>query len=150
MPSLRLTAPRRDAELIRANRGFYDALWLQARLIEPQRFNTWPLLSQLAAAAPQRLEVAPGLRPRLPLQGTCFVDLSDAALHRLQQRGATAVHGMIGALPYRDASFTLICALDILEHVRDDGAGRRPAAIGAAASAGVDRVRRFRRPLPAL
>ena len=135
MASPHPTEPRRDAELIRVNRGFYDALWAQARLVEPQRFNTWPLLSQLAAAAPQRLEVAPGLRPRLPLQGTCFVDLSHTALRRLQQRGATAVHGMIGALPWRDASFTLICALDILEHVDDDCAAlaelARVAAPGA-------------------
>jgi SAM-dependent methyltransferase len=113
---------RNDAELIRANRGFYESLWADAQLIDPDRFNTWPLLSELAASAPHRLEVAPGLRPRMPLDGTCFVDLSHAALHRLHQRGADAVHGMIGALPCGDAQFELICALDILEHVDDDNA----------------------------
>ena len=86
----------------------------------PERFNTWPLVAKLAAAAPRRLEVAPGLRPRLPLQHTFFVDLSHVALRRLHQRGASAAHGMIGALPCRDASFDLVCALDILEHVVDD------------------------------
>jgi SAM-dependent methyltransferase len=111
---------RNDAELIRANRGFYESLWAAARLIGPERFNTWPLLRVLSAAAPRRLEVAPGLRPRLPLDGTCFVDLSHAALQRLHASGANAVHGMIGALPCADRSFELICALDILEHVADD------------------------------
>ncbi|WP_460878457.1 class I SAM-dependent methyltransferase [Rhodanobacter koreensis] len=114
------TENRSDSELIRANRGFYESLWADARLIGPERFNTWPLLHELAAAAPRRLEVAPGLRPRLPLDGTCFVDLSHAALQRLHERGADTVHGMIGALPCGDASFDLICALDILEHVADD------------------------------
>jgi SAM-dependent methyltransferase len=113
---------RNDAELLRANRGFYESLWADARLIDPDRFNTWPLLSELAAAAPHRLEVAPGLRPRMPLDGTCFIDLSHAALRRLRGRGADAVHGMIGALPCTDARFELICALDILEHVDDDNA----------------------------
>ena len=113
---------RNDAELIRANRGFYESLWADAQLIDPDRFNTWPLLSELAASAPHRLEVAPGLRPRMPLDGTCFIDLSHVALHRLHQRGADAVHGMIGALPCGDARFELICALDILEHVDDDNA----------------------------
>jgi SAM-dependent methyltransferase len=113
---------RNDAELVRANRGFYESLWAESRLIDPDRFNTWPLLSELAASAAHRLEVAPGLRPRMPLDGTCFVDLSHAALHRLHQRGADAVHGMIGALPCADARFDLICALDILEHVDDDNA----------------------------
>jgi SAM-dependent methyltransferase len=110
----------RDAELIRVNRGFYDSLWSAARLIDPARFNTWPLVRTLAGRRTRRLEVAPGLRPRLPLQGTCYVDLSHAALHRLHAQGAKAVHGMIGALPCRSASFDLVCALDILEHVDDD------------------------------
>jgi SAM-dependent methyltransferase len=113
-------ASRNAAELIRANRGFYETLWADSQLIEPERFNTWPLLNALAEDAPHRLEVAPGLRPRLPLDGTCFIDLSHAALHRLHQRGADAVHGMIGALPCTAARFDLVCALDILEHVQDD------------------------------
>lgn len=136
---IRANAPeqRSDADLIRANRGFYEALWSQAKLIGPQRFNTWPLLRELAAAAPRRLEVAPGLRPRLPLDGTCFIDLSHAALRRLHQRGAHAVHGMIGALPCSDASFDLICAFDILEHVADDNGALAELARVAAPGASV-------------
>ena len=127
------SAPTRsDAELLRVNRGFYEALWAQARLIDPDRFNTWPLLRELAAAAPRRLEVAPGLRPRLPLEGTCFVDLSHAALRQLRARSANAMHGMIGALPCASAQFDLVCAFDILEHVADDeGALRELARVAA-------------------
>lgn len=128
-------ASRSNDAMIQANRGFYEALWAEARLIGPERFNTWPLVSTLAAAAPRRLEVAPGLRPRLPLHGSLFVDLSHSALRCLQQQGADAVHGMIGALPCHDARFELICALDILEHVSDDNAAlaelARVAAPGA-------------------
>lgn len=113
-------AARSDAELIRSNRGFYESLWSAARLVEPRRFNTWPLVSELVAGDPRRLEVAPGLRPRLPLHGTCFIDLSHAALRQLRARGAETLHGMIGALPCADASFELVCAFDILEHVSDD------------------------------
>jgi SAM-dependent methyltransferase len=131
-----MPSPARDSrsndELIRANRGFYESLWADARLVEPQRFNTWPLVREVAAAAPRRLEVAPGLRPRLPLEGTCFVDLSHAALRQLRALGANAAHGMIGALPCADSSFDLVCALDILEHVADDeGALRELARVAA-------------------
>lgn len=124
-----------DAELAGVNRRFYESLWAQAKLIGPERFNTWPLLRELAAAAPRRLEVAPGLRPRLPLQGTCFVDLSDAALRRLHRHGASVAHGTIGALPYADASFDLICAFDILEHVTDDAGALQELARVAAPGA---------------
>lgn len=131
-----LAPARSDDELLRANRGFYDGLWAGARLVGPERFNTWPLLHALAATAARRLEVAPGLRPRLPLEDTCFVDLSPAALRQLRARGAHAVHGMIGALPCPDAQFDLVCAFDILEHVADDdGALRELARVAAPGAA---------------
>ena len=88
MPDSQPAESRSDAELIKANRGFYESLWADSRLIGADRFNTWPLVQELVAAAPRRLEVAPGLRPRLPIEGTCFVDLSHAALRRLHAAGA--------------------------------------------------------------
>ena len=128
-------SPRTDADLAHVNRQFYESLWGHSRLVDPSRFNTWPLVRELAAAAPRRLEVAPGLRPRLPLDGTCFVDLSQSALDVLHAQGAMTLRGVIGALPCADASFDLICALDILEHVVDDGMAlrelQRVAAPGA-------------------
>ncbi len=111
---------RTDAELLEANRRFYDALWMGARLVEPQLFNTWPLVSSLVARSPRRLEVGPGLRPRLPIEATHCIDISAPALCRLRERGARVVLGSVTALPFSDAAFDLVCALDIVEHVDDD------------------------------
>ncbi|MDE2092568.1 MAG: class I SAM-dependent methyltransferase [Burkholderiales bacterium] len=112
---------RRDGhELLDQNRRFYDRLWSGARLVDPQRFNTWPLVRTLLPESGQRLEVAPGLRPRLPLEGTQFVDISAPALARLRLRGAQVVLGEVTALPFADATFDLVCALDVVEHVEDD------------------------------
>lgn len=107
-------------DLLERNRRFYDWLWSGGRLTEPQRFNTWPLVMRLTAGAMRRLEVAPGLRPRFPLHGTHFVDISAPALRRLQAGGATALQGHVTALPFADAAFDAVCALDIIEHVVDD------------------------------
>lgn len=127
---------RSDVELLDANRRFYDPLWRDARLVEPQRFNTWPLVSSLVAQSTRRLEVAPGLRPRLPIAGTQFVDISAPALARLRESGGHAVLAQIAALPFPDRSFDLVCALDIVEHVDDDDGAfaelSRVAAPGAA------------------
>ena len=115
-------AARGAAALTAANRAFYDGLWSNARLVQPSRFNTWPLVRALAADARRRLEVAPGLRPRLPLAGTHFLDLSAAAVARLRRAGAAAAVGVINAVPFPDAAFDFVCAFDIVEHVEDDEA----------------------------
>jgi SAM-dependent methyltransferase len=101
-----------------ANRLFYDRLWGAAMLVPPERFNTWALLRDLPAQS--RLEVGPGLRPRLPVQGTHFVDVSARALSRLRDQHGLTVLGDVTALPFADAAFDLICALDVVEHVEDD------------------------------
>lgn len=107
-------------ELRETNLRIYDSLWSDCRLIEPQKFNTWPLVSSLVSEGGRRLEVAPGLRPRLPIEGTDFIDLSAPALEQLGGRGGRAVLGDVAALPFASNSFDLVCALDIIEHVADD------------------------------
>jgi SAM-dependent methyltransferase len=126
---------RASAELLEANRQFYNPLWADARLVGPERFNTWALVSTLIRPGQRRLEVAPGLRPRLPLAGTQFADISTPAVAKLRASGADAVVSLVWALPYADAGFDLVCALDIIEHVADDRAAlaelARVAAPGA-------------------
>src|SRR5271167_661941 len=111
---------RNDQELLDANRRFYDLLWSAARLVGPEQFNTWPLVRSLLSDCGRRLEVAPGLRPRLPIEGTHFVDISAPALTKLQERGAQVILSQISSLPFADGAFDLVCALDIVEHVDDD------------------------------
>jgi SAM-dependent methyltransferase len=110
----------RARELEQTNRDFYESLWGEAQLIKPERFNTWPLVESLLQPESRCLEVAPGLRPRLPLPRTQFLDASERAVTRLRKAGASAVTGTIVDLPFADRSFDLICAMDIVEHVEDD------------------------------
>jgi SAM-dependent methyltransferase len=111
---------RSGHELLAKNLRFYDSLWADACLIEPQRFNTWPLVRSLLTEFGRRLEVAPGLRPRLPIEGTQFVDVSVPALAKLSERGARVAVGDVTSLPLASGIFDLVCALDIIEHVEDD------------------------------
>jgi SAM-dependent methyltransferase len=113
---------RTERDMLEKNRRYYDPLWRDAVLVEPQRFNTWPLVQSLAKTGGARLEVAPGLRPRLPIAGTQFVDISPPALAKLRRRGAQVIQSEVTALPFADASFDLVCAFDIIEHVEDDDA----------------------------
>ncbi len=119
MPSISMRS-RSEAELLHVNRQFYEGMWTDARLVLPQRFNTWPLVDSLLPVAPRRLEVAPGLRPRLPIEGTQFIDISRAALTRLRACGGGVALAQVSSIPFADASFDLVCAFDIVEHVDDD------------------------------
>lgn len=119
MPSTTTPEPT-PAALYATNRRFYDNLWSGARLVAPERFNTWPLVESLLAPGQGRVEVAPGLRPRLPIAGTRFVDISPPALRVLRDRGGDSLSGSITALPLADACADLLCAFDIIEHVSDD------------------------------
>jgi SAM-dependent methyltransferase len=110
---------RNEAELRDVNSQFYNRLWADTRLVTAENFNTWPLVTELAATCSRRLEVAPGLRPRLPIENSCFVDMSLPAVNRLRERGANVVQGLVSALPFADGQFDLVCAFDILEHVED-------------------------------
>jgi SAM-dependent methyltransferase len=110
----------RTRELERINRDFYEPLWGEAQLIAAERFNTWPLVESLLRADSRCLEAGPGLRPRLPLAGTRFVDASERAVARLRQAGGCADVGTIVDLPFANRAFDLVCAMDIIEHVEDD------------------------------
>ena len=116
----RVQSAQTAQELRDTNRRFYDSLWSGARLVEPQQFNTWPLVRSLLPRSTRRLEVAPGLRPRLPLEDTQFVDISAPALAKLRGRNAHVVLGEVTCLPFADDAFDLVCAFDIIEHVDDD------------------------------
>lgn len=102
------------------NRNFYDLLWSESHVQRPDRFNTWPLVSELLPLAPERLEVGPGLRPRLPIAGTYFIDISPPVIERLSADGGIAMAGEITDLPFSCGKFELVCAFDVIEHTEDD------------------------------
>jgi SAM-dependent methyltransferase len=113
-------APPSGTDLVETNRRFYETLWSESHLVGPDRFNTWPIVQELASVAKRRLELGPGLRPRLPIPGTHFADISATAADRLKERGGLAIVAEATSLPFPDAAFDLVCALDILEHLEDD------------------------------
>lgn len=102
------------------NREFYDLLWSGSTLERPERFNTWQMISGLLPLATERLEIGPGLRPRLPVSGTHFLDISPPVAERLKASGGITTLGEITALPYGDGRFELVAAFDVVEHAEDE------------------------------
>lgn len=107
------------AEARERNRRFYDVLWSSARLVPPDRFNTWPHFAHLDNGDTARLEIGPGLRPRLPIKNTDFVDLSEPALEALAAAKGRTHLASVENLPFADNRFDIVVALDVTEHTAD-------------------------------
>ncbi len=110
----------KNDKMLEVNRNFYEKLWGSSWLLEGHNFNTWSLVQKLVKKKQNRLEIAPGLRPRLPIKETHFADISESALEKLETAGGYVHNASVCELPFSDESFDLMCALDIIEHVEDD------------------------------
>jgi SAM-dependent methyltransferase len=110
------------------NEATYERLWGLARFHPPSRTPWYPVLAPLAERAPRRLEVGPGMWPRLPVEGTHVVDLSTHALEGLRAHGAIPHAGLLQDVAFPDAHFDLVGIFEVLEHVDDDAALLRELA----------------------
>jgi len=106
-------------ELRERNRSFYDFCWRSSMVRRAEWFVTWSSMRELVAGSRRRLEIGPGVRPRLPLEGAVFLDLSPVGAAKLRRAGAKVVLGSVDELPFGDGEFDLICAMDVIEHVDD-------------------------------
>jgi SAM-dependent methyltransferase len=120
MMAMATTQHPASSDITATNRIFYNALWRKARLERAEGFNTWSLVSELLPSAMTRLEIGPGLRPRLPIAGTHFIDISAPVIEQLNARGGIGTPDGVATLPFRDGEFDLVCAFDVIEHVEDD------------------------------
>jgi len=122
-PERNLPTLTRETPRLRAVNGkFFDALWRKSRLVGPECFNTWPVVQALLGQGGRRLEIGPGLHPRLPIAKTFFIDISAEALSQLRDGGGYVALAPVTAIPFPDVTFDLVCAFDIVEHVEDDDA----------------------------
>jgi SAM-dependent methyltransferase len=104
----------------RYNEALYEDLWRRMSFRTPDHLPWWPALKALCDGAPDRLEIGPGVFPRMPVHGTHAIDLSAGALEVLTRHGAITHHGLLQDQGFRDASFDVVGMFEVLEHVADD------------------------------
>jgi SAM-dependent methyltransferase len=91
-------------------------------VVEPSAWAMWKIISTHTAGKTHFLEIGAGNRPRVPIAGSYFVDLSAKAMEALREREGRCAVGSADGLPFPDEGFDLVCAFEIIEHVPDDKA----------------------------
>lgn len=98
----------------------YNHLWGNNKIIDYRVWPTWGLMEQLFENGGNFLEIGAGNRPRIPIKGSYFIDTSFEAIENLNRIGGKAQVASAESLPFKDKTFDVVCAFEIIEHVKED------------------------------
>lgn len=69
------------------------------------------------------LEINPGLKPRIKIDNTFFIDLSEKSLKEIKKRnGKVILSNYKEILPFKNESFDFIACFEVMENIENDGA----------------------------
>lgn len=100
------------------NNERYDWIWKQLPIQDPSIWPSWEVCKNFVGK--RCLEIGCGNYPRIPLENSYFLDISESAVNSLKAEGLNAYLGTAEALPFEDNFFDLAVAWDVMEHVPDD------------------------------
>lgn len=99
------------------NQNHYDQSWKGYDLLPYTFWPHWKSIKKYINSG-KILELGPGNRPRIPVIGNTFVEISDTSLKALALAGGETVKSdLTKKLPLKDGSFAGVVAFEILEHL---------------------------------
>ncbi|MHA1448333.1 MAG: class I SAM-dependent methyltransferase [Candidatus Hodarchaeales archaeon] len=109
--------------MIEGSTSFYETAWLRSCVREP---SFWPIHDVLNGIAQQVtsgnrreiLEIGPGTWPKTPINRAVFLEPTVNGKDKLSKAGGYCVLGSAEEMPFPDDEYPLICAFEVLEHIR--------------------------------
>jgi SAM-dependent methyltransferase len=103
------------------NEELYKDLWKTKKLKSHTFWVTWQKFKEIIPAKKAMLlDIGCGMRPRIPVKGSHFLDISESGLAVLRAHGGICTLGDATDMPYKSGTFDLVNAAELLEHIKSD------------------------------
>lgn len=103
------------------NKDLYKDLWRTKKLKSHTFWITWSKYKDLVPEKGGKLlDIGCGMRPRIPVKGSYFFDISKSSFGVLEANGGICTQGDVIDMPYDKDFFDFINAAELMEHIEDD------------------------------
>ncbi len=98
-------------------KDLYEQSWTAHSLRNPEMWPINTVIRKILKGNGRILEIGPGNWPKSPISKTIFLELTVTAAANLRRIGANSSTGSIENIPFKDESFDVVVALEVIEHV---------------------------------
>jgi SAM-dependent methyltransferase len=101
----------------KTQKDLYEQSWATHSLRAPEIWPMNNIIKSLLKKNGRILEIGPGNWPKSPVSNTIFLELTVTGAYNLKMIGANASTGSIENIPFRNDTFDIVVALEVIEHV---------------------------------